>query len=212
MSLAREANSFPYRLLNIRAAESADEQVKLAHIQTSLAIVLPSQLEKRESILVGSKATIHRLVQIDEAASNHEQRYHGLWRVVGDHQRVSLAGGFGDVSSGLCNPVMLQVSTVTTHRIAVNGANMVVSSHHRTGETFQNDAESSRCDVKGAGLEPDTVRVRHPETIIFQVDVGNEVFAVPSIRIEAVGETAEGSYRHVSFRCMSSFYRYSGRA
>src|SRR5438046_6863283 len=91
---------------------------------------------------------------------------------------------------------MLQVSPVTTHRIAMNGANMVVSSHHRTGETFQNDAESSRCDVKGAGLEPDTIRVGNPETVIFQVDVGNEVFAAPSIRLEAISETAKGGDRH----------------
>src|SRR5207248_2753173 len=111
---------------------------------------------------------------------------------------MSLAGGFVYVGPGLCNPVMLQVSPVTTHRIAVNGANMVVSSHHRTGETFQDDAESSRCHVEGAGLEPDTIRVRYPETIFFQVEVGNEVFAAPSIRIEAIGEIAEGSDRHMS--------------
>src|SRR5437660_9161398 len=59
-------------------AESAHEQVKLARIQTGLAIVLPRQLEKRESIFVGSKTTIHRFVQIDQAASNYEQRHHGL--------------------------------------------------------------------------------------------------------------------------------------
>src|SRR5207249_975948 len=115
---------------------------------------------------------------------------------LGNHERMSLAGRLVDVSSGLCNPVMLQVSPVTTHRIAMHGANVVVSSHHRAGETFQNDAESSRRDVKGAGLEPDTIRIRYPETIIFLVDVRNEVFAAPSIRIEAVGEIAEGSDRH----------------
>ena len=87
---------------------------------------------------------------------------------------------------------------MTAHRIAMNGANVVVSSYHRTGETFQNDAESSRCDVEAARLEPDTIRVGDPETIIFQVGVSNEVFAVPSIRIEAVGEIAEGSNRHMS--------------
>ena len=109
---------------------------------------------------------------------------------------MSLAGGFVDVGSGLCNPVMLEVSPVTTHRIAMNGANMVVSSHHGAGEAFQNDAESSRCDVKTAGLEPDTIRIRNPETVIFQAGVGNKVFAAPSIRIEAIGETVEGSDRH----------------
>src|SRR6266567_84769 len=119
---------------------------------------------------------------------------------------MSLAGGFVDVSSGLCDPVMLQVSPMTTHRIAMNGANMVVSSHHRTGQTFQNDAESSRRDVKGAGLEPDTIRIRNPETVIFQVDVSDEVFAASSIRIETVAEIAEGSYRHRSFQCTSGWW------
>src|SRR5437660_388749 len=93
---------------------------------------------------------------------------------------------------------MLQVSPVTTHRVAMNSANMVVSSHHSAGETFQNNAESSRCDVKAAGLEPDSIRVRHPETLIFQVDVSNEVFATSSIRIEAISETVESSDRHMS--------------
>src|SRR6266446_9258494 len=99
---------------------------------------------------------------------------------------------------------MLQVSPVTTHRIAMNGANMVVSSHHRAGKTFQNDAESSRCDVKGAGLEPDAIRVRHPETLIFQVNVSNEVFAASSIRIEAVGVTVEGGDWHMCSYCVSA--------
>jgi len=71
-----------------------------------------------------------------------------------------------------------------------------VSSDHRAGKAFQNDAESSRCDIKAAGLEPDTIRIRNPETVIFQVDVGNEVFAAPLIRLETVGEIAEGSDWH----------------
>jgi hypothetical protein len=86
----------------------------------------------------------------------------------------------------------------------MNGANMVVSSYHRAGETFENDAESSGCDIKATGLKPDTIRVRNPETVIFQVDAGNEVFATPSIRIETVGETAKGSDWHMSSYCMSA--------
>ena len=35
--------------------------IPLSHIQTGLAIVLPRQLEKRESILVGGKATFTAL-------------------------------------------------------------------------------------------------------------------------------------------------------
>src|SRR5437773_6825845 len=84
----------------------------------------------------------------------------------------------------------------------MNGANVVMSSHYRARETLQNDAESSARDIKGAGLEPDTIRVRHPKTLIFQVEVSNEVFAAPSIWIEAVGETVEGSDWHLS----SSYY------
>jgi len=32
---------------------------------------------------------------------------------------------------------------------------------------------------------------------VFQVQIGNEVFAAPLFRIQAVGETAEGSDRHI---------------
>jgi hypothetical protein len=78
----------------------------------------------------------------------------------------------------------------------MNGANVIVSSHHRAGETFQNDAESSRCDVEAAGLEPNAISIRNPETLIFQVEVSNEVFADPSTRIETVVVTVEGGDRH----------------
>jgi hypothetical protein len=80
----------------------------------------------------------------------------------------------------------------------MNGAHVVVSSHHRARETFQNDGESSRCDVEAAGLKPDTIRVRNPETVIVQVGVSNKMFAASSIGIETVGEIAEGSNRHKS--------------
>src|SRR5437773_6707048 len=99
---------------------------------------------------------------------------------------------------------MLKVSPVTTHRIAMNRANVVVGSHHCSGETFQNDAESSRCNIKATGLEPDTIRVRHPKTLIFQIDVRNEVFAAPLTRLEAVGETAKSIDRHMSPFCVSA--------
>src|SRR4029453_15377515 len=124
---------------------------------------------------------------------------------------VGLAGGFVDVSSGFCNPVMLQISPVTTHRVAMNGANVIVGSNHRAGETFQNDAESSRCDIKATRLEPDTIRVRQPKAVIFQIDARNEVFTAPSTRLEAVGETAKGSDRHMcSFSLLASVVIPSG--
>jgi hypothetical protein len=76
--------------------------------------------------------------------------------------------------------------------------NVIARSPDGAGETFQNDTESSRSDVKAARLEPDTVRVRNPQTVIVEVDVGDEVFAVPSIRTEPVGKAVEGSDWHMS--------------
>src|SRR5439155_21900830 len=111
---------------------------------------------------------------------------------------MRLAGGFVDISSGLRDPVMFQVSPVTTHRIAMHGANVVMNPHHGARETFQNETEPTRCDVKAAGLEPDTVRVRNPETVIVEVGVSNEMFAVPPIRLQAIGETVERGDRHKS--------------
>src|SRR5262245_8370295 len=51
----------------------ANQQLQLAYIETSLAIILPSELQKGESVIVGSKATVDRRVQIDETALDHEE-------------------------------------------------------------------------------------------------------------------------------------------
>src|SRR5438045_555394 len=98
---------------------------------------------------------------------------------------------------------MLQVPPVTTHRVALNGPNVVVSAQLGAGETLQNDAESSRRDVKASLLDPYTLVVRNPEAVVLHVNIGNEVFAAPSIRIEAVGETVEGSDWHICLSCES---------
>jgi hypothetical protein len=79
----------------------------------------------------------------------------------------------------------------------MNGANVVVSAEPSAGESLQKYAEPSGSDVKAAGLDPNTIRIRNPEAVIIQVGVGDEVFATSSIRIEAVGETVEGSDRHM---------------
>src|SRR4030095_5925002 len=126
-------------------------------------------------------------------------------RALVDNQRVSLTGGFINKRPGLCHPIVLQVSPMTAHRIAMNCTDVVMGPQHGAGETFQNYAEPAGRNIKTAGLDPDTIRVRHPETVIFQVGVSNEVFAVPLIRIEAVGETVEGSNWHLSLlidRCL----------
>jgi hypothetical protein len=62
-----------------------------------------------------------------------------------------------------------------------------------TGETLQDNAETSGRNVKAAGLEPDAIRIGNPRPIIIQVRVRNEVLAVSSIRIEPVGYAVEGN-------------------
>jgi len=79
-------------------------------------------------------------------------------------------------------------------------ANVVMSSHHGAGETLQDNAESSGCDVKAAGLKPDTIRIRNPETVIVEAGVDNEMSTASPIRLETVGETVKCGDRHrVSF-------------
>ena len=56
-----------------------NQQVQLADIQTSLAIVFPSQLKRTEPVLVGGKGAVDLLVQIDEAALDHEEDQRGFW-------------------------------------------------------------------------------------------------------------------------------------
>src|SRR5436853_7457238 len=56
----------------------ANERIQFLGIQTSLAIVFPSQLESRESILISSKIAVHRFIQIDETTFNDKQSDHRL--------------------------------------------------------------------------------------------------------------------------------------
>jgi hypothetical protein len=91
---------------------------------------------------------------------------------------------------------MFQVSPVPAHRVSVNGADVVVSSYPRTGEAFEHDAESSGRNVEVAGLEPDTVRVRDPQPVVFQVNVGDEMVAASVVVVEAISETGKGGDWH----------------
>ena len=175
----------------------ANEQIQLTHIQAALAIVLPSELEHCESVFVRSKGAGGRLVQIDEAALDHEEYQRGFRGVIGDDQRVSLACGFVDEGPGFCNPVMLQVPPVTTHRVAVNSSNMVVDPELGTRKTFQNNTEPSGRDVEATGLEPDPFRIRNPAALVVDVNIRKEVSTAPLVRIQTVGKTFEGSDRHV---------------
>jgi hypothetical protein len=108
---------------------------------------------------------------------------------------MSLTGGFIDESTRLCDPVVLQVPPVTTHRVTTYRADVIVSAEHGTGETFQNNTKSSGGDIEVAGLYPDTIGIRNPARTFVEVGVGNEVFAASSIWIEAIGEAVENGDR-----------------
>ena len=52
--------------------------------------------------------------------------------------------------------------------------------------------------IEAAGLDPYAIPVGNPEAVVIQVRAGDEVFAVPLIRLEAVGKAVEGRNRHSS--------------
>jgi hypothetical protein len=54
----------------------ANQRIQLFHVETRFPIMFPGQFEKCESILVGGKVTIAWLVQINETASDDEERDH----------------------------------------------------------------------------------------------------------------------------------------
>src|SRR4051794_22767108 len=111
---------------------------------------------------------------------------------------MCFSGRFIDECPRLCDPVVLEVAPVPTHRITAHSANVVVSAQRGARETFQNDAESAGCAVEMAGLEPDTIGIRHPATVVRYIDIGNEVLAASLVRIEAIGETTERGDWHMS--------------
>src|SRR6185437_16691039 len=113
-----------------------------------------------------------------------------------DNQRVSFSGRFVNECPGLCDPIVLEVSPVSTHRIATHSAHVVMSAQRGTGKTLQNNAESPGRAVEMARLKPDTIGIRYPATIVCYIDVGNEVLAASANWIEAVGEAVESSDRH----------------
>ncbi len=93
---------------------------------------------------------------------------------------------------------------MTTYRITTHRADVVVSAQHGAGETLQNNTESPGCDVEVAGLKPDTIGIWNPATVVFHVDIGDEMFAASLIRIEAVGKAAEGGGRQWVPLCEST--------
>ena len=66
-------------------------------------------------------------------------------------------------------------------------------------QTFQHKTESSGSDIEAAWLEPDTIRVRNPQIVIVEIDVGDKVLAASLIRLKPVAKTAERGNWHVIF-------------
>jgi hypothetical protein len=86
----------------------SNEQVQLAWIETRLKVVVSTQLENSESVLVSAKPACDRFLQIDQAALNHEKDQSRFWRVVSDDERMSLACRFVDKCSWFRDPIMFE--------------------------------------------------------------------------------------------------------
>src|SRR6476660_10214513 len=99
---------------------------------------------------------------------------------------MSFSGRFVNECPGLCDPIVLEVSPVSTHRITTHSAHVVMSAQRGTWKTLQNNAESAGRAVEMARLKPDTIRIGYPATIIRCVDGSNEVLPASTRRIEAI--------------------------
>src|SRR5262245_23022079 len=99
---------------------------------------------------------------------------------------------------------MLKVSPMATHCVAMNGAYMVMRSHSCPRQPFQYEPESASRYGDPAGLERGSVRVWQSTTVIFQIQICDEMLTASSVRVEAIRNTVEGDDRHLfSLLCLS---------
>jgi hypothetical protein len=66
----------------------------------------------------------------------------------------------------------------------------------RAGQPLQENAEPSRCDIEAAGLDPHSICVGNPRPAIVDICIDDEVVAVPSAWLDAIGDAAESDDRH----------------
>jgi hypothetical protein len=119
------------------------QQIELARVQAGVAVIFRSQLEQSESVLICSESTIRGLVEINEATFEEENVIIGSGESSGITRGVSFAGGFINISPGLRDPVVLQISPATAHRVAMHAGNVIMRSDHGTRQTFQHHTEST---------------------------------------------------------------------
>src|SRR5262245_27878063 len=99
---------------------------------------------------------------------------------------------------------MLKVSPMATHCVAMNGAYMVMSSDSCPRQPFQYETESAQRYGEPAWLQPDPVRVGHTTTVIFQIQIRDDMLTASSVRVEAIRNTVEGDDLHLfSLLCLS---------
>src|SRR4029077_16645673 len=106
-------------------------------IEACISIVLPTELESRESVFVGGHPAAHRLVQIDKGSLNCKEDQRRFRRVFGYHERMSFSGRLIDESAGLSDPVVFKVPPVTRDRVAAHSTDVVMNAELRTGQALQ---------------------------------------------------------------------------
>src|SRR5688572_32834125 len=86
---------------------------------------------------------------------------------------------------------------MTAQRIPTDDAHVVMNAELGAGQSFQNYAESSGCDVEAARLDPNPLCIRDPRPAIIQLGVDDKVTAVPCTRVQPVCHVVESSDRHL---------------
>src|SRR4029077_4204582 len=111
-------------------------------IEACISIVLPTELESRESVFVGGHPAAHRLVQIDKGSLNCKEDQCRFRRVFGYHERMSFSSRLIDESARLGDPVMFKVAPVACDGVAAHSTNVVVNAELRAGQALQEGAEA----------------------------------------------------------------------
>src|SRR5690348_6982051 len=109
---------------------------------------------------------------------------------------MRLSGRFINEGSRARDPVMLQISPAAPQGEPADSADVIMNSELRAGQALQEDAETSGRNIEAAGLDPHSIGVGNPRSLILDLRVDDKVIAVPPARLDAVGDAAESCDRH----------------